>query len=96
MGNSVWRKLGEGGTLSDSMRGTLSKWVWTGTEMVERDEINEEITSGDAGSTVEEFFFLAAWDRDLRRRDSREECATAPPFAEGAIAFSMRSMAPLV
>lgn len=82
--------------MSDSMRGTLSKWVWRGTEMVERDEINEEITSGDAGSTVEEFFFLAAWDRDLRRRDSREECATAPPFAEGAIAFSMRSMAPLV
>lgn len=41
------------------MRGTLSKWLWTGTEIVEREEINDEMTSGDAGSTVEGLFLAA-------------------------------------
>lgn len=58
MQNSVWRKLGAEG-ISGSMRGTLSKWLWTGTEIVEREEINDEMTSGDAGSTVEGLFLAA-------------------------------------
>lgn len=58
MQNSVWRKLGAEG-ISGSMRGTLSKWLCTGTEIVEREEINDEMTSGDAGSMVEGLFLAA-------------------------------------
>lgn len=80
------------------MGGTLSKWLWTGTEIVEREEINDEITSGDAGSTVEGLF-LAAWareGRDLRRRASSADCAGTPFAVEGAGVCWKRSIAPFV
>lgn len=37
----------------ESMRGTLSKCEFRGTEIVERDEISEEMTSGEVGSVEE-------------------------------------------
>lgn len=43
---------GAEGFVSVSMRGILSKCDWRGTEIVESDEIREEMTSGDAGSTA--------------------------------------------
>jgi hypothetical protein len=52
----------------ESMRGTLSKCEFRGTEMADKDEISDEMTSGDVGSVEE----LGAWPgppgRDLRRR----------------------------
>jgi len=50
----------------ESIRGTLSKCEFRGTEMVERDEINDEMTSGDVGSAD-----VPPWPRegsDFRRR----------------------------
>ena len=37
----------------ESMRGTLSKCEFRGMEIVERDEISEEMTSGEVGSVEE-------------------------------------------
>jgi hypothetical protein len=51
----------------ESMRGTLSKCEFRGTEIADRDEISDEMTSGDVGSVEE----LGPWPRrgsDLRRR----------------------------
>lgn len=35
----------------DPIWGILSKWVWAGVEMLERDEIKDDMTSGDAGGS---------------------------------------------
>lgn len=61
----------------ESMRGTLSKCEFRGTEIVDRDEIRDEITSGDVGS-VEEFAPCARRapsDLRRRRRDRRADSA---------------------
>lgn len=62
----------------ESMRGTLSKCEFRGTEIVDRDEISDEMTSGDVGS-VEEFAPCARRApsdlRRPRRRDRRADSA---------------------
>lgn len=66
--------MGVVGSVSESMRGPLSKCDWRGTEMVDSDEINDEITSGEPWSTTG----LTDGFRDgfpLRRRDRRAEDA---------------------
>lgn len=37
----------------ESMRGTLSKCEFRGTEIADKDEISDEMTSGDVGSVEE-------------------------------------------
>lgn len=59
--------------------------------MVERDEINEEITSGDAESMVGGFARCEREGRDLCRRASNEDCEALCAVDGGT--FSMRSMA---
>lgn len=75
----------------ESMRGTLSKCEFRGTEMVDKDEINDEMTSGDVGSVEE----LEAWPRppgrDLRRRRRLSKAESA--CLGGAGKGSLRCMA---
>lgn len=47
--NSDWRKPGEEGAVCAPICGRLSKWLRAGDEILERDDINDEIISGDAG-----------------------------------------------
>ena len=47
--NSAWRDPGEEGAVCAPICGRLSKWVCAGVEMLERDDIKDDIISGDAG-----------------------------------------------
>ena len=67
--------------------GTLSKCEFRGTEILERDEIKDEMTSGDVGS-VDEF---APWPRsgsDLRRRRRVSSADSACLGGAGALCSS--------
>ena len=51
--NSVCRKLGDEGTVREPIPepicGRLSKWDCAGVDIVDSDEINDEMSSGEAG-----------------------------------------------
>lgn len=73
--------------MSESMRGKLSKCDCRGTDIVESDEINDEITSGEAVSTVDGFARWARDGSDFLRRDNSDD------WAAGAGVVWERSMA---
>lgn len=72
----------------ESMRGTVSKCEFRGTEIVDRDEIRDEITSGEVGSAD----MLAPWARrapsDLRRRRRARRADSACLGCAGAPSLS--------
>lgn len=71
----------------ESMRGTLSKCEFRGTEIVDRDEISDEMTSGDVGSADEFAPFPRRAPRDLRRRRRDRRADSACLGGVGAPSF---------
>jgi hypothetical protein len=71
----------------ESMRGTLSKCEFRGTEIVDRDEISDEMTSGDVGSANEFAPFPRRVPRDLRRRRRDRRADSACLGGAGALSF---------
>lgn len=67
-----------------SIFGTVSKCEFRGTDMAEREEIREEMTSGEVGSPLREGIDL----RRRRRLSSADSACTGAEFSFKRMAFN--------